>query len=199
MGSLGSMVRTGVVTGRALHAALWRDVLDAYADVEVTVAVTDVAELAGCLDELDVVVVDAGSPADAARVADSLRAAARAEGAVVAVVVAEPDATPGEVAQRVRTAEPSMTVLSADALRQARGTMRSTTRRSPVAAYPRLTTREREVLGCLSRGLSTSVIAAELGMSVHTCRGHLRTLMTKLGARSQLEVVAYVGEHGLPD
>lgn len=192
------MVRTGVVTGRALHAALWRDVLDAYADVEVAVAVTEVTELEAHLLELDVVVVDAGGPADAARVTEAVRAAAAASGAVVAVVVAEPDATPGEVAQRVRTAEPSMTVLSADALRQARGTLRSTTRRSPVAAYPRLTPRELEVLGCLSRGLPTASIAAELGMSVHTCRGHLRTLMTKLGARSQLEVVAYVGEHGLP-
>lgn len=192
------MVRTGVVTGRALHAALWRDVLDAYVDVEVTAAVTDVADLADRLVELEVVVVDAGGPADAARMADAVRAAASATGAEVAVVVAEPDATPGEVAQRIRTAEPSMTMLSADALRQARGTLRSTTRRSPVAAFPRLTTREREVLVCLSRGLPTASIAAELGMSVHTCRGHLRTLMTKLGARSQLEVVAYVGEHGLP-
>lgn len=192
------MVRTGVVTGRALHAELWRDVLDAHADVEVAVAVTDVADLAALLIDLDVVVVDAEGPADAARVSDAVRAAAAAAGAVVAVVVAEPDATPGEVAQRIRTAEPSMTVLSADALRQARGTLRSTTRRSPTAAYPRLTPRELEVLGCLSRGLSTASIAAELGMSVHTCRGHLRTLMTKLGARSQLEVVAYVGEHGLP-
>jgi len=193
------MVRTGVVTGRALHAALWRDVLDGHAEVEVVAAVTDVADLAGCLDDLDVIVVDAGGPAAAARTTDAVHAAAAALGADVAVVVAEPDATPGEVAQRVRTAAPSMTVLSADALRRARGTMRSTTRRSPVAAYPRLTEREREVLGCLSRGLATAGIAAELGMSVHTCRGHLRTLMTKLGARSHLEVVAYVGEHGLPD
>ena len=192
------MVRTGVVTGRALHAALWRDVLDAYADVEVAAAVTDVADLDQYLLDLDVVVVDAGDAAAAARITEAVRAAAAASGAVLAVVVAEPDATAGEVAQRVRTAEPSMTVLSAEALRQARGTLRSTTRRSPVAAYPRLTTREREVLGCLSRGLPTAAIAAELGMSVHTCRGHLRTLMTKLGAHSQLEVVAFVGEHGLP-
>ncbi|MEN9645026.1 MAG: hypothetical protein RL238_1695 [Actinomycetota bacterium] len=193
------MVRTGVVTGRALHAALWRDVLGARSGVRVVAAVADVDDLIPMLAEIDVVVVDAGGPAEAARVAQAVNAAATAEGAAVAVVVAEPDATPDEVAQRVRTAEPSMTVLSADALRQARGTLRSTTRRSPVAAYPRLTPREREVLGCLSKGLSTSAIAGELGMSVHTCRGHLRTLMTKLGARSQLEVVAYVGEHGLPE
>lgn len=192
------MVRTGVVTGRALHAALWREVLDACAGVEVVAAVTDAVDLDEHLFELDVVVVDAGGAADAARVTEAVRLAAAASGAAVAVVVAEPDATPGEVVQRIRTAEPTMTVLSADALRQARGTLRSTTRRSPVAAYPRLTPRELEVLGCLSRGLPTASIAAELGMSVHTCRGHLRTLMTKLGARSQLEVVAYVGEHGLP-
>jgi len=186
------MVRTGVVTGTALHAALWRDALAAHAGVTVVAAVTDVEHLVPHLDELDVVVVDAERSTAAALAADAAVAA-------VAVVVAEPDATIDEVVARVRTAEPTMTVLSAGALRQARGTLRSTTRRSPVAAYPRLTPREREVLGCLSKGLSTGAIAAELGMSTHTCRGHLRTLMTKLGARSQLEVVAYVGEHGLPD
>lgn len=186
------MVRTGVVTGTALHAALWRDALDAHAGVTVTMAVTDVAYLVPHLDTLDVVVVDVGGPTEAARVATAVQGR-------VAVVVAEAGATLDEVVERVRTAEPSMTVLSADALRHARGTLRATTRRSPVAAYPRLTPREREVLGSLSKGLSTGAIAAELGMSVHTCRGHLRTLMTKLGARSQLEVVAYVGEHGLPD
>ena len=183
------MVRTGVVTGTALHAALWRSALDAQAGVTVVMAVTDVAHLMPHLGDLDVVVVDVGRST----------AAALAAAASVAVVVAEPDSTIEDVVARVRTAEPTMTVLSAGAQRQARGTLRSTTRRSPVAAYPRLTPREREVLGCLSKGLSTGAIAAELGMSVHTCRGHLRTLMTKLGARSQLEVVAYVGEHGLPD
>ena len=193
------MVRTGVVTGTALHAALWRDVLGAHDDIELLVAATDVDDLVPHLVSLDVVVVDAAVPGETARLADAVAAAATKAATAVAVVVAEPDATTAEVAQRVRTAEPSMTVLSGDVLRQARGTLRSTTRRSPVAAYPRLTPREREVLGCLSKGLSTSAIAAELGMSVHTCRGHLRTLMTKLGARSQLEVVAYVGEHGLPE
>jgi len=96
------------------------------------------------LDALDVVVVDVGGPTEAARVATAVQGG-------VAVVVAEAGATLDEVVERVRTAEPSMTVLSADALRHARGTLRATTRRSPVAAYPRLTPREREVLGTVCR------------------------------------------------
>jgi DNA-binding CsgD family transcriptional regulator len=55
------------------------------------------------------------------------------------------------------------------------------------------------VLELLSKGVAPAAIADQLGISVNTCRGYLRTLMAKMGARSQREVVAFVGLHGLPD
>ncbi len=189
------MVRLGVVTGRAVHAALWERALATYDGLQVAACVTSLAALDIDAERLDVVVLDLDSGHAAARDAAIVTTGHPA----VATVVVERGMTLDAVVGRIRTADPSMTVLTSGALHQARGQLRTMAPRSPVAAYPRLTTREREVLESLSRGNSTSAIATELRMSVHTCRGHLRTLMAKLGARSQLEVLAFVAEHGLPD
>jgi DNA-binding NarL/FixJ family response regulator len=57
------------------------------------------------------------------------------------------------------------------------------------AQLPPLTAREQEVLRLLAAGLDTGQIAHELGISVNTCRGYVKTLLAKLGAHSQLEAV----------
>lgn len=62
---------------------------------------------------------------------------------------------------------------------------------------PALTQREREVLACLGRGLPPKAIARVLGISVHTCRGYVKTLHAKLGVRSQLEAVVKAQQIGL--
>ena len=59
--------------------------------------------------------------------------------------------------------------------------------------------RERDVLRCLSEGLDARRTASRLGISVTTCRGHIRRVLSKLGAHSQLEAVAIVKRHGLLD
>lgn len=64
-------------------------------------------------------------------------------------------------------------------------------------ARPELTPRERLVLHLLAEGRSVNDIARELGISVHTCRGYVKTLLSKLGAHSQLEAVVIAGTHGL--
>jgi DNA-binding NarL/FixJ family response regulator len=60
-----------------------------------------------------------------------------------------------------------------------------------------LTARERETLQALSEGLDVRRMAAAQGISQHTCRGHVRRLLSKLGAHSQLEAVAVAHKHGL--
>jgi DNA-binding NarL/FixJ family response regulator len=62
-----------------------------------------------------------------------------------------------------------------------------------------LSPREQEVLGLLDKGLSTSAIAARLGINVSTCRGYVKSLLHKVGAHSQLEAVALARERGLVD
>jgi DNA-binding NarL/FixJ family response regulator len=60
-----------------------------------------------------------------------------------------------------------------------------------------LTQREHEVLRMLGSGLDAHVIARELGISVSTCRGHVKNLLAKLGAHSQLEAVVIAMQHRL--
>ena len=52
-----------------------------------------------------------------------------------------------------------------------------------------LTPREREVLDCLSRGLTTSSIARELGISSATVRNHVYSILQKLGVHTRLAAV----------
>lgn len=52
-----------------------------------------------------------------------------------------------------------------------------------------LTARETEVLALLAEAKNVDEIANELYLSVHTVRNHVRALLTKLHARSQLEAV----------
>ena len=61
----------------------------------------------------------------------------------------------------------------------------------------RLTPREREVLDLMARGLDNRAIAAKLGIQYTTVRGHVRSVVEKLGARSRLEAVARAYQMGL--
>ncbi len=57
------------------------------------------------------------------------------------------------------------------------------------AVPPRLTAREGEVLQLLASGASNKEIARRLGISVHTVKFHMASLLAKLGATSRLEAV----------
>jgi DNA-binding NarL/FixJ family response regulator len=54
----------------------------------------------------------------------------------------------------------------------------------------KLTEREREVLICLSRGLSQASIAIDLGINPATVRTHVRNMLSKLDAHSIAEAIA---------
>jgi DNA-binding NarL/FixJ family response regulator len=60
-----------------------------------------------------------------------------------------------------------------------------------------LTSREREVLELLGRGLSNKHIAQELYISEHTVKFHVSSLYTKLGVNSRAEAVSQGARHGL--
>ena len=70
-------------------------------------------------------------------------------------------------------------------------------REIPQQRKPALTRREREVLQMLAAGLDARLIARKMGISVHTCRGYVKSLLAKLGAHSQREAVAIAMRHGL--
>jgi DNA-binding NarL/FixJ family response regulator len=62
---------------------------------------------------------------------------------------------------------------------------------------PSLTRREQEVLDCLGQGMQVKMIARVLGITLETCRGYVKSLHAKLGARSQLEAVVKAQQLGL--
>lgn len=60
-----------------------------------------------------------------------------------------------------------------------------------------LTDRELGVLRLLAKGQSTSDIARELFLSIHTVRNHVRNILTKLGVHSKLAAVAIAAHDGI--
>jgi DNA-binding NarL/FixJ family response regulator len=61
----------------------------------------------------------------------------------------------------------------------------------------RLTGRENDILSLMARGASVATMAESLGISVNTCRTHLRAVHSKLGARTRLAAVVRAREIGL--
>ncbi|MEU7042868.1 response regulator transcription factor [Streptomyces varsoviensis] len=74
-------------------------------------------------------------------------------------------------------------------------------RPEPAAAHQMvvdgITSREREVLTLVGRGLSNTEIAEELSISVATAKAHLARLFTKLDARDRVQLVILAYEIGL--
>lgn len=67
----------------------------------------------------------------------------------------------------------------------------------PTAVPAGLTERELDVLRCLAEGRTTVEISELLYLSHHTVRNHVRNILGKLGARSQLEAVVIGASTGL--
>jgi DNA-binding NarL/FixJ family response regulator len=84
--------------------------------------------------------------------------------------------------------------LAADFLSAARGP--SVPRPAGASTQP-LTRREVEVLGMLAEGLANKNIAARLGISEHTVKTHVASILTKLDAFSRAEAVAIGARQGL--
>jgi len=63
--------------------------------------------------------------------------------------------------------------------------------------WARLTAREQEVLALMGEGLDPRAIAEQLVLSLYTARGHVKNIMMKLGAHSQLEAVVVATKSGL--
>lgn len=62
---------------------------------------------------------------------------------------------------------------------------------------PPLTPRELAVLGLLALGLSNPEIATDLGITTHTAKFHVQSIMDKLGAQSRTEAVVLATRAGL--
>jgi len=103
------------------------------------------------------------------------------------------DAASGEILAAIEAVAAGLIVLHPGALP---GRAPVPVRAEPATAQP-LTTREIEVLGMLAEGLGNKTIAARLGISTHTAKFHVASIMTKLGAGSRTEAVTIGMRRGL--
>jgi DNA-binding NarL/FixJ family response regulator len=67
----------------------------------------------------------------------------------------------------------------------------------PDSAFSALSSREREVLQLLARGLSTKETASELNISIKTVETHRKQIMDKLGIHSIAQLTKYAIREGL--
>ena len=68
-------------------------------------------------------------------------------------------------------------------------------RRRPAFGWPALTPAERNVADLVARGLTNPEIAARLGVSAGTVKGHVSSVLRKLGVRTRAELAAAVSGH----
>lgn len=70
-------------------------------------------------------------------------------------------------------------------------------RESNLQELPKISTREREVLKLLTKGLSSKQISDALSISQKTVDNHRQSLLRKTGSKSTAEVVAFAMDYGL--
>ena len=67
------------------------------------------------------------------------------------------------------------------------------------ARLERLTTREREVLAAIARGLNNTEISEKLFIGAATVKSHVSSILTKLGLRDRAQAVVFAYESGLAE
>ncbi len=70
-------------------------------------------------------------------------------------------------------------------------------RAPPGEPAPGLTPREQEVLTLLAEGASNKAIARRLGISVHTAKFHVASLLDKLDATGRTDAVTHAARRGV--
>jgi PAS domain S-box-containing protein len=200
---------------RAVQAC--RALLDAHEDTEVVEVVDSPAKAVAAVQthRPDVVIVDHGLPdLDGVETVALIRASLPGVRAVLLVddhdedvVLAAVEAGCNgvlekarawvEVVAAVEAANRGGTVLSQEELQ---GVISSARRQEPDRpSKGELTEREREVLVCISEGLSNKQVAERLGLTVNTVRNHVQRILYKLDAHSKLEAVVVARDEGMVD
>ena len=120
------------------------------------------------------------------------------------------EALPGEMAAAVRAASQGLYVLHPAAATALLDELRDGSPRPspaaselsedsapPVALIEPLSARELDVLRLMTRGLANKQIAAELFITEHTVKFHIRAILGKLGAANRTEAVTLALQKGL--
>jgi DNA-binding NarL/FixJ family response regulator len=103
-----------------------------------------------------------------------------------------------EIVQAIRSASEGETLIPARTLMDVLARHRESSRVSAQQAerLENLTPREEEILALMSQGLDNRAVAERLTITYATVRTHVRSILEKLQARSQLEAVAKAADWG---
>lgn len=110
------------------------------------------------------------------------------------------DATPEFILAAIGTVHAGQSVLAPAAtfdLVKRFATPRADTGRPLEIAIAALTPREREIFLLIARGLSNAEIASAAFVSEATSKTHIRSILSKLGLQSRIQVVVFAYENGL--
>ena len=213
-------IRVLIVDDHAMVRRGMRDFLDLHADLEVVGEAADGQAALEATERLrpDVVVMDLMMPG-----MDGIAATAQLKerhGATEIVAITSfieedrvaaaieagasgfllKDAEADDLAAAIRSAHAGEVYLDPAVARIVARRMRAAGRTASdgtTDALARLTSRERDVLGCVARGLSNRAIAEELGMAERTARTHVSNILAKLGLSSRTQAALFAVEHGL--
>jgi DNA-binding NarL/FixJ family response regulator len=205
------MIRVLVVDDHAIVRQGLSELLGTADDMEVEATGSDGAEGVALADEHepDVVLMDLSMPELDGVVATQRIVSAHPDIKVVILtsfseqerIVAALDA--GAVGYLLKDAEPD------ELLRGVRAAARGEAPFSPRAAQALvalrrsgrsaddLTAREREVLGCLGKGLSNKAIARALGISEKTVKAHLTSVFATIGVTDRTQAALWAQRQGL--
>lgn len=107
------------------------------------------------------------------------------------------DADPEFLLAAIRTVHAGNAVIAASATRRLLEQFSARTGRRAPVELGTLTTREREIFDLAARALSNGEIAAQEYLSEATVKTHVSRILTKLGLRDRVQLVAYAYENGL--
>ncbi|TNY35283.1 response regulator transcription factor [Thermomonospora catenispora] len=217
------MIRVMLVDDQELVRAGFRMVLDAQPDIEVVAEAGDGAQVMDVLRAVtaDVVLMDVRMPRvdgiEATRRIGTLPAERRPrviilttfdldEYAFAAIKAGAAgfllkDAGPPQLIEAIRAVHSGDAVVAPSTTRRLLDRfavhLPDTEQQAAQGALATLTSREREVLHLVARGLSNAEIAGRLYVSEATVKTHVGRILTKLGLRDRVQAVVFAYETGL--
>jgi DNA-binding NarL/FixJ family response regulator len=107
------------------------------------------------------------------------------------------DSSPPEIHSAIHAASSGLLLLEPELIREFLGTNSQRATDTDFELVEELTDREIEVLRMLAEGFSNKEIASRLGISDHTVKFHISSILAKLGASSRTEAVTIGVRKGL--